>query len=129
MTTRTWAVWNRNRFLAYALPIFYFAIWAGALVLNAIFVQSLKCQHSIFYLPNVSPAFLILFISVNPNPLTPYVGCYPTQVDPIIFISWILLLFYDTGAIVIYHATWSSFAEGSCVSDVHIDGHSSVKSL
>lgn len=43
MTTRTWAVWNRNRFLAYALPMFYFAIWAGALVLNAIFVQSLKC--------------------------------------------------------------------------------------
>ena len=75
------------------------------------------------------PAFLILFISVDPNPLTPYVGCYVTQVDPIIFISWILLLFYDTGAIVIYHATWSSFAEGSCVSDVYIDGHSSVKSL
>ncbi|KIM39321.1 hypothetical protein M413DRAFT_29486 [Hebeloma cylindrosporum] len=75
MTTRTWAVWNRNRFLAYALPIFYIVVWAVAFALNAIFVQGSK---------------------FDPNPRTPYVGCYATRTDPILFISWVLLLFYDT---------------------------------
>jgi len=64
-------------------------------VVNAFFVQSLKCQHSISHFPNLSPAFLIPFISVEPDPRTPYIGCYATYVDPI---SWILVLFYDTGA-------------------------------
>ena len=59
MTTRTWAVWNKNRFLTYALPIFYFVIWVGGFVVNAIFIQSLKCQHSFFFIFLV---FLILLI-------------------------------------------------------------------
>ncbi|KIM39322.1 hypothetical protein M413DRAFT_447260 [Hebeloma cylindrosporum] len=80
MTTRTWAVWNRNRFLTYVLPIFYIVIWAGGFAINGVFVQSLK---------------------FDPNPRTPYVGCYATQGDPIIFISWILLLFYDTVMLVL----------------------------
>jgi len=46
----------------------------------------------------------MLFLSVDPNLRTPYVGCHATHADPIIFIPWVLLLFYDTGAAVIYHA-------------------------
>ena len=46
--------------------------------------------------------FLMLFLSVDPNPRTLYVGCYATHTDSIIFLDWVLLLIYDTGAIVIY---------------------------
>ena len=47
MTTRTWAVWDKNRFLTYALPIFYVVIWAGGFVLTGFFIEGLKCQYSI----------------------------------------------------------------------------------
>ena len=46
MTTRTWAVWNKNPFLTYVLPIFYVITWTGGFVLMGIFVQRLKCQYS-----------------------------------------------------------------------------------
>ncbi|KAH9481835.1 hypothetical protein JR316_0006365 [Psilocybe cubensis] len=77
MTIRTWAVWQKNRFLMFALPIFYVVVWAAGFATTALFLQSLEFK---------------------PNPLTPYVGCYATYTDPIIFISWVLLLFYDAGA-------------------------------
>ena len=53
----------------------------------------------------------MLLFSVDPNPHTPYVGCHATYTDPIIFIPWVLLLLYDTGAAVIYHVTWSGFVD------------------
>lgn len=34
---------------------------------------------------------------VKPTPLNAYVGCYATFASPIIFVSWLLLLFYDFG--------------------------------
>jgi len=46
MTTRTWAVWNKNRFLTYALPIFYVVIWAGGFVLTGLFIEGLECQYT-----------------------------------------------------------------------------------
>ena len=55
--------------------------------------------------------FLMLFLSVDPNPRTPYVGCHATHADSFIFIPWVLLLFYDTGAAIFYHATWCRFAD------------------
>jgi len=42
-------------------------------------------------------AFFILFFAVDPSPLASY-GCHLTRSDPIIFVSWVLLLLYDTGA-------------------------------
>ena len=66
MTTRTWAVWNKNRFFTYALPIFYFVIWAGGFVINAIFVQSLKCQHFTFHFPNLPSYFSYYSFQSNP---------------------------------------------------------------
>ena len=73
--------------------------------------------------------FLLPSLLVDPNPRTPYIGCNATQGNPIIYVNWILLLFYDAGAIVIYHTTYASFAEILCISDVPVDGHPSVESL
>ena len=52
-------------------------------------------------------AYLILFFSADPSPLTPYVGCHLTWSDPNVFISWVLFLVYDTGMVVIYGTTQS----------------------
>ncbi|KIM39327.1 hypothetical protein M413DRAFT_29491 [Hebeloma cylindrosporum] len=90
MTTRTWTVWNKNRFLTYALPIFYIFIWAGSFILMGNVLQTLEFA---------------------PNPRTPYVGCRATYADPMIFIPWVLLLLYDTGAFVIYRLSLPTFAE------------------
>ena len=46
MTTRTWAVWDKNRFLTYALPMFYVILWAGGFVIMAFFLQDLRCLCS-----------------------------------------------------------------------------------
>lgn len=56
-----------------------------------------KCKMSAFHF-SFPWVFLMLFFVVEPNPRTPYFGCYATWTDPIIFIAWTLLLFYDTGA-------------------------------
>ena len=54
---------------------------------------------------------LSIFFSVDLNPSTPYLGCHATRMNPIVFISWVLLLLYDTGTAVIYYITWFRFAE------------------
>ena len=52
----------------------------------------------------VIPCISYTFFLVEPNALTPYIGCYATQHDSIaIFFSWVLLLLYDKGAVVDYY--------------------------
>ena len=46
--------------------------------------------------------YYTFFFIVEPNGRTPYIGCYVTQYDPIVFLSWCLLLIYDKGAVVDY---------------------------
>ncbi|KAF4613818.1 hypothetical protein D9613_008070 [Agrocybe pediades] len=74
MTLRTYAVWGRNPILKYGLPIFYVAVWAAGFTVTALFLSDLEFA---------------------PSPLNPYIGCYATRTNPIIFMSWVLLLFYD----------------------------------
>lgn len=45
----------------------------------------------------------LLLLEVAPNPRTPYIGCYATRTDPIIFVSWIMLLVYDTRRSCVSH--------------------------
>ncbi|CAA7267475.1 unnamed protein product [Cyclocybe aegerita] len=75
MTIRTWAVWGKNPVLRWFLPIFYLLVWAGGFGVTGYFLSTLEFE---------------------PNPRTPYIGCYATYASPIIFISWVLLLVYDT---------------------------------
>lgn len=96
MTIRTWAVWQKNRFLMFALPIFYVVVWAAGFATTALFLQSLECES--IDCPFFRARLNCVMSSVKPNPLTQYVGCYATYTSPIIFISWVLLLFYDAGA-------------------------------
>ncbi|KJA25144.1 hypothetical protein HYPSUDRAFT_38111 [Hypholoma sublateritium FD-334 SS-4] len=74
MTNRTWVVWQKNRTMMFALPIFYVTLWSGGFAAIAIFLGSIK---------------------FDPNPRTPYVGCYATAASPIIFICWVLIFVYD----------------------------------
>ncbi|KAJ3510687.1 hypothetical protein NLJ89_g4528 [Agrocybe chaxingu] len=75
MTIRTWAVWGKNPVLRWFLPTFYLLVWAGGFGVTGYFLSTLEFE---------------------PNPRTPYVGCYATYASPIIFVSWVLLLVYDT---------------------------------
>jgi len=54
-------------------------------------------QISLFDYQLLTPALFILFFAVDPSPLASY-ECHLTRSDPIIFVSWVLLLLYDTGA-------------------------------
>lgn len=111
MTMRTWAVWNRNRTLTYVLPIFFIFVWGGSMVTVGIFLRTVRCQHSFFKKswPPITLLIALFFsLAVDPSPLTPYAGCHLTRSDPIIFVSWVLLLLYDTGAIVIIYHTRQS---------------------
>ena len=60
MIIRTWVAWEKNRFLTYALPIFYTFVWVCGFVTIGIFVRSLRCQCSLFDLW-LFLVFLILF--------------------------------------------------------------------
>ncbi|KAF5327447.1 hypothetical protein D9619_004999 [Psilocybe cf. subviscida] len=75
MTLRTWAVWEKNKILTYFLFGFLFIIWSGGFVIAGIFNSTVRFE---------------------PNPRTPYIGCYATHTSPIIFISWVSLLAFDT---------------------------------
>ena len=111
MTIRTWTAWNKNRTLTYVLPIFFIFVWVAGFAIVGIYLQSVRCQYSelIFHLWLLS-ASLILFFSVDPSPFAHYVGCYLTRSDPIVFVSWVLLLLYDTGALLIYRTTKSGMS-------------------
>ena len=102
MTIRTWAAWEKNLFLSYALPIFFIFVWVGGFATIGIFSQSLRCQCALFGLWLLLVFIILFFIIVEPNGRTPYIGCYVTQYDPIVFLSWCLLLIYDKGAVVDY---------------------------
>ncbi|KAF9048869.1 hypothetical protein BJ165DRAFT_1526278 [Panaeolus papilionaceus] len=92
MTIRTWAIWGKNRVLMWCLPMFYLAVWVSGFAVTGIFLQTLE---------------------FGPNPRTPYVGCYATYVDPIIFFDWILLLFYDAVMFVlVLIPAWKVFRGG-----------------
>ena len=64
-------------------------------------IYDVSIQYLIF-----SAHFLISLykFSDEPNPRTQYIGCYVTRYDSIcIFLSWVLLLLYDKGAVVNYY--------------------------
>ncbi|KAF5327053.1 hypothetical protein D9619_005000 [Psilocybe cf. subviscida] len=75
MTIRTWAVWEKKQAIKYILIGCYVLLVGNGLVVTGMFVRTLEFA---------------------PNPRTPYIGCYATRTDPIIFVSWIMLLVYDT---------------------------------
>ena len=83
----------------------YFPSFVGLVVLQPLAsickVCDVSLQCSFFDLWLLTASFM-LFFAVGPSPLTYYAECYLTQKDPIVFVSWVLLLLYDTGAVVIY---------------------------
>ncbi|KAF8887424.1 hypothetical protein CPB85DRAFT_1441729 [Mucidula mucida] len=74
LTIRTWAVWNRNRLLTFALPIFYIACWAPDFTFMGIFLDSMR-----FGVP----------------PIENFQGCLVTAGNPILSWCWILLMIYE----------------------------------
>ena len=110
----------------------YFTSLFGLVVLQRLASSCKMCdvsiQCSVFDLWLLT-ASLILFFPVGPSPLTQYAGCHLTRSDPIIFVSWVLLLLYDTGALLIYRTMQSGMCWKVVHSDVDIDGCSSFESL
>ena len=99
-------VWQKNRFLTYALPIFYIFVWGGAFATVGIFLRSLRCQYSIFsahFLISGLSLYSLYYFLVEPNARNPYIGCYATRYNPIILLCWVLLLLYDKGTAVNYY--------------------------
>ena len=89
----------------------YFSPLSGSVVLLPLASFFEVCGVSIrcsILDPWLLTAPLILFFPVDPNPLTQYVGCHLTRSEPIIFVIWVLLLLYDTGAAVIIYRTRQS---------------------
>jgi hypothetical protein len=73
MTIRTWAAWNKNRTLTYALPIFYIFVWVSGFTTVGIFLQSLRCQCSVLKFRSLGTyrtSYSILFSwSQSPHPV------------------------------------------------------------
>ncbi|PFH49733.1 hypothetical protein AMATHDRAFT_147036, partial [Amanita thiersii Skay4041] len=44
LTLRIWAIWDRNRYLGYALPAFFISLWAFATVNMCLLMASIKCE-------------------------------------------------------------------------------------
>lgn len=69
------------------------------------------------------------FFTVDPNPITPYVGCYATHTSSILFISWVLLMLYDFGEFGAILFEQRDSKTSSLYSNVCFNGHSSIQSL
>jgi len=95
MTLRTYAVWGGNRILKFGLPLLYIVVWAAGFAVTAIFLTDMECPFAFSSL--LSSNVVHFYLVVSPSPLNPYIGCYATYTNPIIFMSWVLLLFYDAG--------------------------------
>ena len=97
LSLRTWAVWRRSRGIGIALCVTWFFAWMLAFVVVGIFLTTLRCKQSgIHPIPstvNSGKTFLD-----DPSPLTPFLGCYVTHADPILFACWAVLLFYNSCA-------------------------------
>lgn len=91
---RTWAVWERDRRLAIALPIFFVLIWCAICISAARFLSSLECMywHSLrtsccvfkFINPTVAPI---------PQPLPP--SCFISERSSIRFVEWVLVMGFE----------------------------------
>lgn len=61
-------------------------------------MSALSLPNFIFDHRLLTSASFMPFYSVDPSPLTPYVGCHMTQNNVIVLVSWVNFLFYNTGA-------------------------------
>ncbi|KAF9258467.1 hypothetical protein L218DRAFT_731563 [Marasmius fiardii PR-910] len=78
LTIRAWAVWERSVPIAIGLVIFFLACWIPGYVLHERFLSTME--------------FIIPF----PN----FHGCIIVGGGRLIFLSWVLMMIYDVGALV-----------------------------
>ncbi|TFK33421.1 hypothetical protein BDQ12DRAFT_691078 [Crucibulum laeve] len=75
LSLRTLAVWQRDKYLAVGLSIFFVAVWGAAAVVLSIFLRSMT--------------FTILTYPF-------FTGCLNDGGNSILYVVWILLMVYDT---------------------------------
>ncbi|KAF8639307.1 hypothetical protein AX17_001588, partial [Amanita inopinata Kibby_2008] len=80
LTIRTWIIWNKDKRLTYGLPVFFCLTWAAGFVVMSIFIRSL--------------AFIQL-----PFPFIK--GCIVIAGSRILTVDWALLMFYNTGNLML----------------------------
>ncbi|PFH49147.1 hypothetical protein AMATHDRAFT_63636 [Amanita thiersii Skay4041] len=88
LTIRIWIVWNKDRRLTYGLPIFFVIIWGAGFAVMGIFLNSLTFAET-------------------PHPLA--IGCFVTRASRILSADPALLMFYNTGNLVLLVVRVSSF--------------------
>ncbi len=85
MTNRTWVVWQKKSHDDVSAPHLLCSAmeWWFRLYCDLPRFPQMCVLHSFYSSPlSKLPLFLII---VDPNPRTPYVGCYATAASPIIF--------------------------------------------
>ena len=133
MMIRTWAAWNKNRTLTYALPIFFIFISGGSIAIVGIFLRTLQSQHSVLKTIDLQLYYLlhILYYSFQP---------VPVLLPRMLGATWraVIPLFLSLGfsfSSMTQVCLWSiaqckpEWAETLFTSYVDIDGYSSLGSL
>jgi len=80
LTIRTWAVWNRNKYLSIILPTLYVLVWGSCVIIVCIFLNS---------------------ITFSDPPYTGLKGCFLTQANKDLVIVWVQLIAWDTLVLVL----------------------------
>jgi hypothetical protein len=91
---RTWAVWERDRRLAIALPIFFVLIWCAICISATRYLSSLECMYllslrtscGVFKITNPTVAPL-------PQPLPP--SCFISGRSSIRLVEWVLVMGFE----------------------------------
>jgi FtsH-binding integral membrane protein len=96
LTIRAWAVWEQDRRLTFGLPIFFVLCWAPTFVVIGLYLSSLKCERNMQG-GSFSNRILINVLEVEKMP-TGLTGCLVVQSSEVLYIAWILLMVYETGA-------------------------------
>jgi len=80
LTLRTWAVWNRSKYLSIILSILYVLVWGSCIAIVCIFLNSVKFSDP---------------------PYTGLKGCFLTQANKNLVIVWVQLIAWDTLVLVL----------------------------
>ncbi|KIK01120.1 hypothetical protein K443DRAFT_678706 [Laccaria amethystina LaAM-08-1] len=81
LTIRTWACWDRARWLTIGLPIFFLVIWVIVYVFLDLFLRS------------------VVFIR-PPHDANPF-GCFHAGAKPMLVACWAAMMVYDAGLLLL----------------------------
>ncbi|EAU85186.2 hypothetical protein CC1G_06202 [Coprinopsis cinerea okayama7 len=80
LSIRTWAVWKKPRLMGILLGIFWVVVWGAIFGILAVFLKTVR---------------------FDPDPNSPFPGCFISNGDPIFFLDYLLLLVYDTVMLIL----------------------------